>query len=182
MRICPHLHPLTEGPDALHDLLTAGYTLLVRGRGTVSVSGFPANGVVQVRFGRGDGSQVLHVPKRRWRLWAGLSSPFRINTFASVSRPSNTLCFTWGATLFSMVYVTSPILPGLHSHRNKVHKWLILRAMWVVSANNRRGYYPPDFLNSIKNKDLCDQVRNLAEPLWGLLWVLVVVLAAFLAC
>jgi hypothetical protein len=25
-----------------------------------------------------------------------LSSPFRINYFASVSEPSNTLCFTWG--------------------------------------------------------------------------------------
>ena len=45
-----------------------------------------------------------------------------------------------------------------------------------------KGLYPPDFLNSIKNKDLCDQVQNLAEPLWGLLWVLIVVLAAFLAC
>ena len=28
----------------------------------------PANGVVRIRFGAKDGSQVLHVPKRRWRL------------------------------------------------------------------------------------------------------------------
>jgi hypothetical protein len=28
-----------------------------------------------------------------------LSSPFRINTFSSVSTPSNTLCFTWGFSL-----------------------------------------------------------------------------------
>jgi hypothetical protein len=48
---------------------------------------FPAGTAVRVRFGRGDGSQVLHVPKQRWRLWASLSSPFRINSFASVSGP-----------------------------------------------------------------------------------------------
>src|ERR1039457_348829 len=37
MRICPHLHPLTEGPAVLHDLLTAGYMLLVWNR--VSLGG-----------------------------------------------------------------------------------------------------------------------------------------------
>jgi hypothetical protein len=44
----------------------------------------PAGTAVRVRFGREDGSQVLHVPKRRWRLWVNLSSPFRISSFASV--------------------------------------------------------------------------------------------------
>jgi len=42
---------------------------------------------------------VLNVSKRRRRLWVNLSSPFRINSFASVSAPSNTLRFTWGAGL-----------------------------------------------------------------------------------
>ena len=50
----------------------------------------PAGTAVRVRFGREDDSQVLHVPKRRWCLWVNLSSPFRINSFASVSAPSNT--------------------------------------------------------------------------------------------
>ena len=34
---------------------------------------------------------------------ANLSSPFRINYFASVSTPSNTLCLTWGAKLSPLV-------------------------------------------------------------------------------
>jgi hypothetical protein len=33
---------------------------------------------------------------------ASLSKPFRINHFASVSAPSNTLCFTWGAKLLPL--------------------------------------------------------------------------------
>jgi hypothetical protein len=43
---------------------------------------------------------VLCVPERRWQLYRNLSSPFRINIFASVSAPSNTLCLTWGAKSF----------------------------------------------------------------------------------
>ena len=34
-----------------------------------------------------------------------------------------------------------------------------------------KGLHFSGFLNSITNKNLCDQPRNLAEPLWGLLWV-----------
>ncbi len=55
----------------------------------------------------------------RGRLRTDLSSPFRINRFASVSRPSNSLCLTWGANLLpsnlflrsSLTLVRRPQLP-----------------------------------------------------------------------
>jgi hypothetical protein len=49
-----------------------------------------------------------------------LSKPLRINHFASVSRPQNTLCLTWGAHSFSRNDSSPPVNPSL---RPQLRNW-----------------------------------------------------------